>query len=195
MTVCVLNVSGPMKVPDPLEQDQGVFVRRLRRHHLIAASAAAVALVGAGAVASQSSHNPSSSFYAGEEPDRSISPGLADPSSTLHVVCTQSTAERRNVSEATKRKVYEEYGVSYPQPPGKYEVDHIIPLTIGGSNDIRNLFLQPASPKPGFHEKDALEVRLHTLVCSPDNPLPLKQAQKEIATDWVAAYNKYVLKK
>jgi hypothetical protein len=36
-----------------------------------------------------------------------------------------------------------------------------------------------------------LESKLHQLVCA--GKLPLKQAQDEIATDWIAAYNKYVL--
>jgi len=123
------------------------------------------------------------------EPDRTISPGLADSSVTLHVVCTQSTAARRNVSEASKKAVYAEYHVTYPQPAGMYEVDHIIPLTIGGSNDIKNLWLEAASPKPGFHEKDVLENVMHRRVCSGQETL--KQAQREMATDWYAAYKKY----
>ena len=45
----------------------------------------------------------------------------------------------RNVSAATKRAVYAEYGIASHQP-GKYEVDHLISLELGGSNDIRNLW-------------------------------------------------------
>ena len=63
----------------------------------------------------------------------------------------------RDVSTATKEEVYAEYGVSYPQPLGAYEVDHFIPLEIGGSNDIKNLRLEPATPTPGFHQKDQFE--------------------------------------
>lgn len=139
---------------------------------------------------SQSSSPTSSQIYAGMEPNRSISPGLADSTLTLHVVCTQSTSVRRNVSDATKRAVYAEYHVTYPQPQGMYEVDHIIPLTIGGSNDIKNLWLQPAKPVPGFHQKDALEDRMHARVCSGKESL--RQAQQEMATDWYGAYKKYI---
>jgi hypothetical protein len=37
---------------------------------------------------------------------------------------------------------------------------------------------------------DVLETRLKQLVC--DRKLPLADAQKAIATEWVAAYKKYV---
>jgi len=39
-------------------------------------------------------------------------------------------------------------------------------LELGGSNSIGNLFPEAADPRPGFHEKDKLENRLHALVCS-----------------------------
>ena len=53
--------------------------------------------------------------------------------------------------------VYAEYGVIYPQAPGAFEVDHFIPLEIGGSNDLTNLWPEPAAPTPGFHQKDQFE--------------------------------------
>jgi hypothetical protein len=37
--------------------------------------------------------------------------------------------------------------------------------------------------------KDALEERLHEMVCS--GQLDLTTAQHDIATDWIAAYRKY----
>jgi hypothetical protein len=38
--------------------------------------------------------------------------------------------------------------------------------------------------------KDMLENRLHDLVCA--KQVDLKTAQREISTDWIAAYKKYV---
>ncbi len=38
--------------------------------------------------------------------------------------------------------------------------------------------------------KDKLEDRLHALVCA--GKVPLAVAQREIATDWIAAYQKYL---
>ena len=40
--------------------------------------------------------------------------------------------------------------------------------------------------------KDALERKLHKLVCA--GQLDLKTAQREIAADWIEAYQKYVAK-
>jgi hypothetical protein len=37
--------------------------------------------------------------------------------------------------------------------------------------------------------KDALEDRLHSMVC--EGKLDLRTAQRDIATDWIAAYKKY----
>jgi hypothetical protein len=62
---------------------------------------------------------------------------------------------------------------------------------LGGSASIRNLWPQPYFGRAwNAHVKDALEDRLHTLVCSGD--LDLSTAQREIATNWVDAYKKYV---
>jgi hypothetical protein len=61
--------------------------------------------------------------------------------------------------------------------PRDYELDHIVPLDLGGAPlDLRNLMLQPW----------AVACNAHMKVCADD--LTLKGAQREIATDWRAAY-------
>jgi hypothetical protein len=62
----------------------------------------------------------------------------------------------------------------------------LISLELGGSNDISNLWPEAADPTPGFHQKDQVENYLHKQVC--DGKLSLKQAQQEIATDWLQVY-------
>lgn len=75
-----------------------------------------------------------------------------------------------------------------------YELDHIIPLAIGGSPaNPRNLMLQPWKGESGAHRKDRLEVKLQCLVCS--GQLPLSQAQNEIVDDWQSAYHRHALTK
>jgi hypothetical protein len=81
--------------------------------------------------------------------------------------------------------VYAEYSIT-SHFTGEYEVDHLISLELGGSNDIANLWPEAATPKPGFHEKDQVENYLHDQVCS--GKVNLQQAQQEIATDWLAVY-------
>lgn len=122
-------------------------------------------------------------------PDPNLTPGDVFPDVPLDALCKPGyTKSVRNVTAATKRDVYQQYGISYPQPSGSYEVDHFIPLELGGSNDIKNLWPEPANPKPGFHEKDVVENYLHTMVCDRKETLP--QAQEAIRNDWYAVYKK-----
>jgi hypothetical protein len=124
---------------------------------------------------------------AGPLPDRACTPGTAFASATPAQVCAEGYSKTvRAVSVAIKKKVFKEYGVAYPQPFGSYEVDHLIPLEIGGANDIANLFPEPAEPSPGFHEKDLVEDYLHDEVCA--GRLDIAEAQMEIAADWQRIY-------
>ena len=84
-----------------------------------------------------------------------------------------------------------------PAMPGKpgpggatYEIDHLIPLELGGSNDISNLWPQSYVAPWGAHIKDELENRLHKLVCAGTITLP--EAQNAITSNWIKAYEKYV---
>ena len=64
---------------------------------------------------------------------------------------------------------------------------------MGGSNDIKNLWPQSYTTQPyNAYMKDKLENKLRKLICSGE--LDLAKAQKEIAADWILAYNKYVQK-
>ena len=133
----------------------------------------------------------------------SISLGLAaylpnhelTPGDTLDVtkddICTPGYSRKvRDVPEAVKKEAYERYGITSHQPH-EYEVDHLISLELGGSNSIKNLWPESYQTEPwNAHVKDALENHLHKLVC--DRQLDLKTAQQEIATDWIAAYKKYL---
>jgi hypothetical protein len=123
----------------------------------------------------------------GPYPDHACTPGAVFVDATMADTCVAGyTATVRNVSAKTKKQVFEEYGMTYPQPAGAYEVDHFIPLALGGSNDIANLFPEAASPLPGFHEKDVVEVFLQEEVCS--GRATLGAAQKQISSDWLAVY-------
>ena len=116
-------------------------------------------------------------------PDPDKTPGAIYQNITKADVCDLGYAKRvRNVPSLQKKQIYESYGMNYPQPAGAYEVDHFIPLSIGGSNDSKNLWPEPASPTPGFHEKDRVEFYLYNQVCN--GGISLKDAQEAIRTDW-----------
>jgi len=93
------------------------------------------------------------------------------------------------VSKAVAREVFARYSIRDPRPRS-YEVDYLIPPSLGGSQDPRNLWPQPYTRGVwSAHVKDALEERLHSLVC--DGTVDLAVAQRDLAADWIAAYKKY----
>jgi len=87
----------------------------------------------------------------------------------------------RNGPVSLKREIYAEYGILVHRP-GEYEIDHLIPLELGGSNRPGNLWPEPYSGATGAHDKDDLEDRLHAAVCS--GRISLAAAQREIVAQW-----------
>ena len=130
-----------------------------------------------------------SGALAGDLPDHQITPGLADPALTKDVICAPSfnTKAYRNVPSARKKAIYKVYGLDPDKPPCSCEIDHLIPLVLGGSNRPRNLWPQSDMTTPwNAAAKDRLERALHDEVCA--GKIELQAAQHEIATDWIAAY-------
>ena len=123
----------------------------------------------------------------GGMPDSACTPGTVFPDVTEDDVCVSGYASSvRDVPESIKDQVYEAYDVT-SHVTGEYEVDHLISLELGGSNDIANLWPEAAEPRPGFHEKDKVENYLRDEVCN--GAMSLAEAQRLIATDWVGVYN------
>ena len=88
-----------------------------------------------------------------------------------------------------KDKVFASYGMQPSNDPCPCEVDHFVPLELGGSNDEENLWPQSYLMKPwNALVKDKLEDRLHSEVCKGETGL--KNAQEEIRADWKKAYQK-----
>jgi hypothetical protein len=129
-----------------------------------------------------------STALAGDLPDPKFTPGDADSSLTKVAICTPGASKsRRYVRAELKRKVYALYGMTPDGDPCPCEVDHLIPLALGGTNKLRNLWPQSHSTKPwNSLAKDRLERRLHDDVCH--GIIELGATQREIATDWIAAY-------
>jgi hypothetical protein len=116
-------------------------------------------------------------------PNGQLTPGAIQSSDT-GAICTPGWASaHRDVSEATEDAVAAEYGLSSHEG---YEIDHLIPLELGGSNAMANLWPEPYSSPYGAIEKDGLEDWLHEQVC--DGDLALATAQQEIAKNWYATW-------
>jgi hypothetical protein len=128
-------------------------------------------------------------------PDPALTPGDGVEGVTVEQLQQVGySKQHRHVPEALRRAVFAEYEIPW-EKRNDYEVDHLISLSIGGSNSIKNLWPEPLRLNVGGKDlgavtKDALEDRLHWLVIS--GQLDLKQAQKEISTDWISAYRKYI---
>lgn len=125
-------------------------------------------------------------------PNSKLTPGAVDPNATVKKLCTSGyTSTVRDVSLSLKKKVFQLYGLN--PKADRYEVDHLISLELGGSNDIRNLWPQSITTQPyNAKKKNALENKLNDLICK--KKITLKQAQDEIRMDWIKAYNKYIQK-
>ena len=115
-------------------------------------------------------------------PNPTLTPGAVLTTDASTICAPGYASGVRDVSTPTKVQVYAEYGVSYPQALGAYEVDHFIPLEIGGSNDLTNLWPEPATPTPGFHQKDQFENFEHGQVCN--GTISVDEAQSRMVSDW-----------
>ena len=120
--------------------------------------------------------------------DLDVTPGRTNPAADTAAICKKGYTSQpgvRHVTSATKRLVYASYGTTRngdpPHGVSCCEVDHLISLELGGSNDQENLWPEPY---PDATEKDKVENALHWLVCH--GQLNLRVAQRGIARDWVA---------
>ncbi|MFA5188703.1 MAG: HNH endonuclease signature motif containing protein [Patescibacteria group bacterium] len=122
-------------------------------------------------------------------PDPVCTPGAIFQVTEEDICVKGYTKKVRNVTAKTKNLVFQEYGIT-THAKGEYEVDHFIPLELGGSNDLKNLWPEPAEPRPGFHEKDRVENYLHRQVCT--GQMTLAEAQKQIQTNWLEVYEQII---
>ncbi len=118
-------------------------------------------------------------------PDPACSPGAVLTIDTSVICVSGYTQTVRDVPDSERQQVFAEYGIDYSLHSG-YEVDHIISLELGGSNDISNLYPESYSIQYGARVKDKLENYLHDQVCS--GKLPIATAQAEISSNWLKYY-------
>ena len=102
----------------------------------------------------------------------------------LPVICVHGyTKTVRPPESQTQRFKFDEAYPAYEVPDGtKTELDHLVSLELGGSNDASNLWPERSAPP---NPKDAVENALHAAVCS--GQMSLRAAQLAIASNWMTA--------
>lgn len=133
-------------------------------------------------------------------PNGRITPGALNPAvnqDNIHeTICargwSKSVRPAEDYTEQLKFVGIRQYGYDDTRLRD-YEEDHLISIGLGGSpTAAQNLWPEPHHVIGGWgsYAKDRLEDRLHTLVCR--GQVPLAQAQRAIASDWIAAYKHYI---
>jgi len=123
----------------------------------------------------------------GRLPDRSCTPGAIDPAVTRSnigsTICRSGyTTSVRPPESQTEKFKWDVAEPAYGQHNVPGELDHLVPLELGGANDARNLWVEAGSiPNP----KDAVEDALNQAVC--DGKIKLRAAQAAIARNWLKA--------
>jgi hypothetical protein len=99
---------------------------------------------------------------------------------------TKTVRPSERITHRLKLQIMETYGRSGEM--AEYELDHFIPLELGGCPDcVTNLWPEAYDPSPGAKQKDWVENYLHRQVCSGN--ISLKEAQDAIRNDWVRVYD------
>lgn len=124
----------------------------------------------------------------GQLPDPRCTPGGIDPAVTQadiqSTICTSGYTRTIRPPEAQTEafkfnQAYAAYGIASGTTT---ELDHLVPLELGGDNAAANLWPEvPPAPNP----KDTVENALNAAVCS--GRVTLASAQQAIAQDWQTA--------
>ena len=134
--------------------------------------------------------------FSADLPDAKLTPGKPDPTLTTERLCAKgfSTKTVRNVTIETRVAAFGGYGIvcknRTPTCAKEFELDHLVSLELGGSNDVLNLWPEAHAGQWGARVKDQLENKLHALVCA--GTITLDEAQNGIATDWISLYKKWM---
>lgn len=119
-------------------------------------------------------------------PDPALTPGAVLDVALDRLCAPNYVRSQHPTSRALKLAIYAAYRIA--PDSGRYEIDHLIPLALGGADIASNLWPQRYGDGSAA-EKDRLEKFLHREVCA--GKIPLRVAQAEIAKDWRTTYRKY----
>jgi hypothetical protein len=127
------------------------------------------------------------SFYPPAEYAGAIDPAVTQENISS-TICIPGFTRTRRPSSSYIDRIKRERMIRHSMPGSisDYELDHVIPLELGGCPACpENLWMQSYSDA-GARQKDRVERVLNQAVCNGD--LSLVHAQKLIAEDWYAVY-------
>jgi len=124
-------------------------------------------------------------------PDPTLTPGVVastDEAEVCGIVDGKTYSQRhRKTTSAMKGEVFKRYGI---QKAGReFEVDHRVELSLGGADELGNLWPEEGWQHPSFHDKDRLEARVWRMVCK-EHSMSLADGQAIFLGDWREGYQK-----
>jgi len=118
------------------------------------------------------------SAFAATSVNATTTPGATDAGATKDVICGSGFAPTTSISSSTKRAVFAKYHIKKNRR-SSYVIDRLVPLELGGTNDISNLWPQPRGQASS---KDLQEDAAHSMVCA--GQVDLAEAQSAFKSNW-----------
>jgi hypothetical protein len=122
-------------------------------------------------------------------PSAFLTPGDARKVTKEQICAPGYAASVKPTKDSMKIEAFSRYGLRDGQSATDV-LDHLIPIELGGTDSLENLWPEPVKGEWNAAQKDALEQKLLGMVC--DGTLTVKQAQGAIRKNWVQAYQQYV---
>jgi hypothetical protein len=145
--------------------------------------AVVVGLIGAGTIALMADIGQAGL------PSPFLTPGDARKVTKEQICAPGYAASIKPTKDSTKEDAFSRYGLRDGASTTDV-LDHLIPVELGGTDSLDNLWPEPARGEWNATQKDALEQKLLSMVC--DGSMSVKQAQTAIKKNWVQAYQQYV---
>jgi len=128
-------------------------------------------------------------------PDKLLTPGNALKISVSELCNSDYVKTIKPIHKARVMYVFNRYNIDYTNR-SQYKLDHLIPVSLSGSNSVLNLwplkYCSKANARKhlcaGAREKKVVEDALRISVCN--DVITIEQAQKIMVTDWYEEYMK-----
>jgi hypothetical protein len=138
-------------------------------------------------------------------PRPDLTPGKTVNTTLAKICSTNWGTDARHVTDAMKQHVINAYSFDASSCPksllkGKLvrrvEIDHLIPRSLGGADEIDNLWPEcyelskddKSKQENGAHKKDRLEQGLSRKLCKNPSRTLLESYQAAFKSDWLALY-------